>query len=70
MTGYQPRAYGPAQPIRASEIKPGDRVTVGDHTGWLRVYSVKRVGDEVELRWWFFGRRTVAADTWVWVIRP
>lgn len=70
MSGYAPRAYGDAQPIRASDIQPGDRVSLGNHTGWLRVRRVAADGDRVIVWHWFHGRQTVAADAWVWVIRP
>jgi len=71
--------------VPASELRPGDRVTFGDHTGWYRVRCVTDIGtphrlieDQVRVVAWprrFEGRiewrplRVVDADETVWVKR-
>lgn len=67
------------KPIRAYQIRPGDGLTFGDHTGWYRVRHVDvywvptgvghKVAHVVTVRSWIRRRRTVSAASWVWVER-
>ncbi len=64
--------------LRASELRPGDRVTFGDHTGWYKVLKVEKRGETVRVvswyqrcgrvRWFPHDRFALAAMT-VWVQR-
>jgi len=71
VTGFVPRVYGDLQPVRAAELRRGDRVTFGDHTGIYRVRAVEYhpLPHSVTVRSWFRRARVVPADSWVWVKR-
>lgn len=48
--------------VRVADLRPGDRITFGDHTGWYRVRKV----EPGRLRFWWRRARAVDAWTHVW----
>lgn len=48
--------------ITIAELRPGDRITFGDHTGWYRVRSV----EPSLVKMWWRRSRVVNSSTPVW----